>query len=154
MRRASTHPLLFLPRPLRLPSFPPILWQVPEGVDWAAVCKNAMDKFNVEIAGGLGPTIGKVSPRPEMTACYCAMPPLRGAVGGRGAWAVEDWQMGGPCSAQQLCLEGSHKGTRVRRKFAGLPAGTAPAAAQFRKNVFAGSKLIVPVQHAACAQGC
>jgi alanine-glyoxylate transaminase/serine-glyoxylate transaminase/serine-pyruvate transaminase len=33
--------------------------QVPEGVDWAAVCKNAMDKYNVEIAGGLGPTAGK-----------------------------------------------------------------------------------------------
>ena len=28
--------------------------QVPEGVDWAAVVKNAMDTFNVEIAGGLG----------------------------------------------------------------------------------------------------
>ena len=34
--------------------------QVPEGVDWAAVVKNAMDKYNVEIAGGLGPTAGKV----------------------------------------------------------------------------------------------
>jgi alanine-glyoxylate transaminase/serine-glyoxylate transaminase/serine-pyruvate transaminase len=34
--------------------------KVPEGVDWAAVVKNAMDKFNLEIAGGLGPTIGKV----------------------------------------------------------------------------------------------
>jgi len=34
--------------------------KVPEGVDWAAVCKNAMDKYNVEIAGGLGPTVGKV----------------------------------------------------------------------------------------------
>lgn len=34
--------------------------QVPEGVDWAAVCKNAMDKYNVEIAGGLGPTAGKI----------------------------------------------------------------------------------------------
>lgn len=34
--------------------------QVPEGVDWAAVVKNAMDKYSVEIAGGLGPTAGKV----------------------------------------------------------------------------------------------
>jgi alanine-glyoxylate transaminase/serine-glyoxylate transaminase/serine-pyruvate transaminase len=34
--------------------------KVPEGVDWAAVVKNAMDKFNLEIAGGLGPTAGKV----------------------------------------------------------------------------------------------
>ncbi|KAK9796979.1 hypothetical protein WJX73_006302 [Symbiochloris irregularis] len=33
--------------------------KVPEGVDWAAVVKNAMDTFNVEIAGGLGPTAGK-----------------------------------------------------------------------------------------------
>lgn len=28
--------------------------KVPEGVDWAALVKNAMDKFNLEIAGGLG----------------------------------------------------------------------------------------------------
>ncbi|KAI3429701.1 hypothetical protein D9Q98_005786 [Chlorella vulgaris] len=34
--------------------------KVPEGVDWAAVCKNAMDKFSVEIAGGLGPTAGQI----------------------------------------------------------------------------------------------
>lgn len=34
--------------------------KVPAGVDWAALSKNAMDKFNVEIAGGLGPTIGQV----------------------------------------------------------------------------------------------
>jgi alanine-glyoxylate transaminase/serine-glyoxylate transaminase/serine-pyruvate transaminase len=34
--------------------------KVPEGVDWAALVKNAMDKFNLEIAGGLGPTMGKV----------------------------------------------------------------------------------------------
>ncbi|KIY99826.1 Serine--pyruvate aminotransferase [Monoraphidium neglectum] len=30
------------------------------GVDWAAVVKNAMDKYYLEIAGGLGPTAGKV----------------------------------------------------------------------------------------------
>ena len=29
-------------------------------MDWAAVCKLAMDKYNVEIAGGLGPTVGRV----------------------------------------------------------------------------------------------
>ena len=34
--------------------------KIPEGVDWAAVVKNAMDKYNLEIAGGLGPTAGKV----------------------------------------------------------------------------------------------
>ena len=28
--------------------------QVPEGVDALALCKNAMDKYSVEIAGGLG----------------------------------------------------------------------------------------------------
>mmetsp|Transcript_39370 Transcript_39370/g.47736 ORF Transcript_39370/g.47736 Transcript_39370/m.47736 type:complete len:422 (+) Transcript_39370:79-1344(+) len=34
--------------------------KVPEGVDWAAVCKYAMDTYNLEIAGGLGPSAGKV----------------------------------------------------------------------------------------------
>ncbi|CAK0786663.1 hypothetical protein CVIRNUC_009877 [Coccomyxa viridis] len=34
--------------------------KVPEGVDALALCKNAMDKYSVEIAGGLGPTAGKV----------------------------------------------------------------------------------------------
>ncbi len=34
--------------------------KVPQGVDWAAVVKNAMDKYSLEIAGGLGPTAGKV----------------------------------------------------------------------------------------------
>lgn len=34
--------------------------EVPAGVDWAAVVKNAMDKYQVEIAGGLGPSAGKV----------------------------------------------------------------------------------------------
>lgn len=34
--------------------------KVPAGVDWAAVCKNAMDRYDVEIAGGLGPSAGKV----------------------------------------------------------------------------------------------
>lgn len=33
---------------------------VPDGVDWAALIKNAMDTFSLEIAGGLGPTAGKV----------------------------------------------------------------------------------------------
>ena len=33
---------------------------VPEGIDWAAVIKNSMDKYSVEIAGGLGPSAGKV----------------------------------------------------------------------------------------------
>lgn len=34
--------------------------KVPDGVDWGAVVKNAMDTYNLEIAGGLGPTVGKV----------------------------------------------------------------------------------------------
>ncbi|GBF94809.1 hypothetical protein Rsub_07981 [Raphidocelis subcapitata] len=34
--------------------------KVPAGVDWAAVVKNAMDRYSLEIAGGLGPTAGKV----------------------------------------------------------------------------------------------
>lgn len=34
--------------------------KVPAGVDWAAVCKEAMDTYAVEIAGGLGPSVGKV----------------------------------------------------------------------------------------------
>ena len=29
-------------------------------MDWAAIVKNAMDTYSVEIAGGLGPTAGKV----------------------------------------------------------------------------------------------
>ncbi|KXZ49207.1 hypothetical protein GPECTOR_22g797 [Gonium pectorale] len=34
--------------------------KVPEGVDWAALVKHAMDTYSLEIAGGLGPTVGKV----------------------------------------------------------------------------------------------
>jgi alanine-glyoxylate transaminase/serine-glyoxylate transaminase/serine-pyruvate transaminase len=34
--------------------------KIPDGVDFAAVIKNAMDVYNVEISGGLGPSIGKV----------------------------------------------------------------------------------------------
>ena len=34
--------------------------QVPEGVDCLALCKNAMEKYSLEIAGGLGPSAGKV----------------------------------------------------------------------------------------------
>ena len=33
---------------------------MPEGVDGAALAKNAMDTLNLEIAGGLGGTVGKV----------------------------------------------------------------------------------------------
>ncbi|EFN60011.1 hypothetical protein CHLNCDRAFT_48400 [Chlorella variabilis] len=33
---------------------------VPAGVDWAALCKHAMDAYGVEVSGGLGPTAGKV----------------------------------------------------------------------------------------------
>eukprot|EP00201_Polytomella_parva_P022457 CAMPEP_0175040986 /NCGR_PEP_ID=MMETSP0052_2-20121109/1630_1 /TAXON_ID=51329 ORGANISM="Polytomella parva, Strain SAG 63-3" /NCGR_SAMPLE_ID=MMETSP0052_2 /ASSEMBLY_ACC=CAM_ASM_000194 /LENGTH=401 /DNA_ID=CAMNT_0016303383 /DNA_START=57 /DNA_END=1262 /DNA_ORIENTATION=- len=34
--------------------------KVPEGVDWAALIKNAMDTYSVELSGGLGPSVGKV----------------------------------------------------------------------------------------------
>jgi len=34
--------------------------KVPEGVDWKAVTVYAMEKYKLEIAGGLGPTAGKV----------------------------------------------------------------------------------------------
>jgi alanine-glyoxylate transaminase / serine-glyoxylate transaminase / serine-pyruvate transaminase len=34
--------------------------QVPDGVDAMKVITNAMDKYKVEIAGGLGPSVGKV----------------------------------------------------------------------------------------------
>jgi aspartate aminotransferase-like enzyme len=34
--------------------------KVPEGIDWAAVSKDAMDSYQVEVAGGLGPSVGKV----------------------------------------------------------------------------------------------
>ncbi len=34
--------------------------QVPEGVDFMALIQNAMDVYNVEISGGLGPSAGKV----------------------------------------------------------------------------------------------
>lgn len=33
---------------------------MPEGVDAVKVIQNAMDKYKVEIAGGLGPSLGKV----------------------------------------------------------------------------------------------
>ena len=33
---------------------------VPEGVDWAALCAHALKEYHLEIAGGLGPTAGKV----------------------------------------------------------------------------------------------
>ncbi len=29
-------------------------------MDWAALVKNAMDTYSVEVAGGLGPTAGKI----------------------------------------------------------------------------------------------
>ena len=34
--------------------------KVPEGVDWKAVTDYAMEKYKLDIAGGLGPTAGKV----------------------------------------------------------------------------------------------
>ena len=33
---------------------------VPAGVDWAALCAHALQEYHLEIAGGLGPTAGKV----------------------------------------------------------------------------------------------
>ncbi|KAL4431336.1 hypothetical protein ABPG75_006592 [Micractinium tetrahymenae] len=34
--------------------------KVPEGVDWSALSRHAMERYSVEISGGLGPTAGKV----------------------------------------------------------------------------------------------
>lgn len=34
--------------------------KIPEGVDWRRVCSHAMETRNLEIGGGLGPTVGKV----------------------------------------------------------------------------------------------
>lgn len=34
--------------------------KVPEGIDWVAVSKDAMETYQVEVAGGLGPSVGKV----------------------------------------------------------------------------------------------
>ena len=34
--------------------------QVPEGIDWMAVNTHCMERYSVEIAGGLGPSAGKV----------------------------------------------------------------------------------------------
>lgn len=49
----------FVPKPEdRLPTVTTV--KVPAGVDWAAVPKFMMAKYSMEIAGGLGPTFGKV----------------------------------------------------------------------------------------------
>lgn len=42
----------------RLPTVNTI--KVPAGVDWAALSKHALERYNVEVSGGLGPTVGKV----------------------------------------------------------------------------------------------
>ncbi|CAI5521402.1 unnamed protein product [Closterium sp. Naga37s-1] len=42
----------------RLPTVTTV--KVPEGVEWTKVTGHLMSKFNLEIAGGLGPTVGKV----------------------------------------------------------------------------------------------
>lgn len=34
--------------------------RVPEGVDWAALVAHALQRYDLEIAGGLGPSAGKV----------------------------------------------------------------------------------------------
>lgn len=38
--------------------FPPL--QVPEGIDFLKLSAYVMDKYRLEIAGGLGPSAGKV----------------------------------------------------------------------------------------------
>lgn len=49
----------FVPKPSdRLPTVTTV--KVPEGVAWDAVAKILMQKYKIEIAGGLGPTVGKV----------------------------------------------------------------------------------------------
>ena len=47
--------------------------QVPDGVDWQAVIKNAMDKYSLEISGGLGPTAGKVWRVGIMVSAYVSV---------------------------------------------------------------------------------
>jgi len=50
---------LFVPTPCaRAPTVTTI--KVPQGVDWKGVIGYAMEKYKLEIAGGLGPTAGKV----------------------------------------------------------------------------------------------
>lgn len=50
---------LFVKNPAeRLPTVTTFV--IPEGVDWKMVIQYAMDKYKIEIAGGLGPTVGKV----------------------------------------------------------------------------------------------
>ena len=34
--------------------------KIPENFDWKKVCEYAMTNYNLEIGGGLGPTVGKV----------------------------------------------------------------------------------------------
>lgn len=44
--------------------------QVPEGVDPVALVNHAMSNYNLEIAGGLGPSAGKVyCNRLDLSAC-------------------------------------------------------------------------------------
>jgi alanine-glyoxylate transaminase/serine-glyoxylate transaminase/serine-pyruvate transaminase len=50
--------------------------RVPEGVDWAALVKRAMDKYQLEIAGGLGPTVGKVRTCPLEQPALSSVPAL------------------------------------------------------------------------------
>ena len=97
--------------------------QVPAGVDWAAVCKNAMDKYTVEIAGGLGPSAGKVwriglmgynakvrvcaRARSSLPACLCLF--------------LARFALPGPAAARQ---RGAGAGRIPRRPAAaGLPQG-------------------------------
>jgi len=50
---------LFVENPSdRLPTVTTIL--IPHGVDWKHITQHAMDKYMIEIAGGLGPTVGKI----------------------------------------------------------------------------------------------
>lgn len=60
--------------------------KVPAGVDWAAVVKHVYDNHGIEIAGGLGPTVGKARPSLREVAQHrqraAGHPPLA-ATGGR-----------------------------------------------------------------------
>lgn len=51
-------PCAFPPQAARLPTVTTI--RVPEGYNWKEITDFLMDKHSIEIAGGLGPTAGKV----------------------------------------------------------------------------------------------
>lgn len=51
-------PSFYLPQKARLPTITTV--RVPEGYNWKDITAFLMDNHGMEIAGGLGPTVGKV----------------------------------------------------------------------------------------------